>query len=125
VNVKKDGPANSFARVVGELRKGACVSELSGGLAELVQAVQRTGKPGVLTLKIGVRPNKDGESVSLVDDWSVKSPRLERPSTSFFASEEGSLSRSNPRQTEMISVVEGAEQAEEAAAPEFKRAVNG
>ena len=103
-------PSNSFLRTLGELRKGVAMTEASKDLANVVKEVQRTGRPGEMNLKLKVRPSADGESVSIEDDINAKVPRMAKKATTFFATEEGGLSRENPMQPEMFQIVDGDEQ---------------
>jgi len=103
-------PSNSFLRTLGELRKGVSCTEASVDLAKLIREVQRTLKPGEITIRLKVRPSGDGETVRIEDDISSKIPRLDKKATTFFTTEEGGLQRDNPQQPEMFQVVEGHEQ---------------
>lgn len=120
----KDNPSNLFLRTIGELRKGSTASEASDELAKVVREVQRTGKPGEVSLRLKIRPSGDGESVRIEDDVTGKCPRLDRKATSFFTGEDGSLHRDNPNQPEMFQLIEGQAQAAAEASEEPAVAVN-
>lgn len=87
-----------------DLRGGKSVLELDSSLAELVDAVRRTGKAGTLTLRLNIRPASKGRSdddvqvVMIEDAISVKAPQLERGASIFFAGIHGELTRRDPRQ---------------------------
>lgn len=98
---------NSFLAMLGELRKGMTVSELSDALAEVVKAVKDTGKKGGLTLKLEFIPSSGGETVLVTADYSTKEPLPNKSSTTFFTTDDNLLVRRDPRQQEMFGVVEG------------------
>ncbi|HEY0725982.1 MAG TPA: hypothetical protein VGD41_18720 [Pyrinomonadaceae bacterium] len=99
--------------MLGTLRKGLTASELSDELTHLVKVVRETGKKGALTIKFQLTPSSGGESVLVTADWSVKEPRPEKDSTTFFTTEDNALVRHDPRQREMFGVLPG-QQPEEA-----------
>lgn len=98
---------NSFLAMLGELRKGLTVSELSDTLAEVVQAVKETGKKGGLNIKLEFVPSGGGETVLVTADWSTKEPLPNKASTTFFTTDDNLLVRRDPRQREMFGVIEG------------------
>lgn len=110
VNVAK----NSFVKSAAEIRRGAFITEASEKLAELTQAVMKTGKSGSMTITIKMRRNADGESIELTDNINAKIPKKDTPSTNFFAGDNGELLRDHPKQQEMFKVVEGGDQSEAA-----------
>jgi len=95
-------PSNAFDLTLRGLRGGAALAEASDELTKLVAAVRHTGKKGRLTLAIDVEPASAGDSVvlQLRDDLTVKMPRLPKGGSIFFAAEDGTLQRSDPRQKE-------------------------
>lgn len=93
--------------MLGELRKGLTVSELSDELTSLVQRVRDTGRKGELAIKFRFIPSSGGETVLVTADWSVKEPRPEKDSTTFFTTDDNALVRHDPRQREMFGVVAG------------------
>ncbi len=94
---------NSFDKTLRELRRGAVIDECSQALAQVVAAVRATGKPGKLKLELSIVPTSRGDSccVTVLDDVSVKLPRLEKAITIFYANEENLLQRNDPRQQEL------------------------
>lgn len=94
---------NAFEKTVREMRSGVSADELSEHLATLVEAVRRTGKGGVLTYKLKVKPASHGDVkvVMLNDEITLKLPQSERPSSVFFTTDENGLQRSDPNQQEM------------------------
>lgn len=90
----------TFVQVVGEFAEGRTNDELSSALATLVQAVTATQKRGSLTLKLIVEPNGE-QMIRLVDEITVKVPQRARGASIFFAGEDGSLLKRDPRQKEL------------------------
>lgn len=103
----ESAPSNSFLRTLGELRRGSLVTEASQTLADLVQQVRKTGKKGKLTLNLTLRPSAD--AIEITATCEPKVPKLDPKATTLFDTEDGGLQRDDPKQTEMFSVVEGAE----------------
>lgn len=101
--------SNTFSNVLACQRKGALLHELSAKLAEVVQSVRDTGKKGSLTLVLSVERVSESEgTVLLVDDVKAKIPQAPRPTSMFFVADDGTLTRTNPRQYEMeLKAVEG------------------
>jgi hypothetical protein len=90
-----------FSAVLLELQKGGVHRDLSEKLAELVKAVADTQKKGSLTLRIDVTPNKDEATYLLAATVTAKAPQhTSRPSL-FFALDDGSLTRKDPRQMDL------------------------
>lgn len=98
--------------MLGELRKGLTASELSDELTNLIALVRETGKKGEFTIKFKFHPSSGGETVLVTTDWTVKEPRAEKDSTTFFTTDENALVRHDPRQREMFGVVSGKKHAE-------------
>lgn len=88
--------SNAFTRLLAEFRDGATISELSDGLQQVVAAVKDTGRPGkiIFTLKI----QQSGNAMVVTDDITVKAPKLDREKAVFFATDQNTLQRDNPRQ---------------------------
>ncbi len=89
-----------FTETLRDLRAGRTLDELAEHLQAVVQAVQKCGKQGVLTLKLTVKPASRGdlETILIHDLITVKAPEGERAATLFFGTPEGNLTRQNPRQ---------------------------
>lgn len=88
-----------FATVLQQVAKGAVATELSELLADLTADVYEHQKPGTLTVVVKVEPTKGGETVTVSVTPTVKGPRATQASI-FFATEEGQLTRQDPRQLE-------------------------
>jgi hypothetical protein len=88
-----------FADFLLELRRGAAHDELTEALRGLVAAVAEHGKPGDLTFVLKIKPASSGaETVFVTDEVRVKPPKGERPESLYFTDDEGTLTRSDPRQ---------------------------
>ena len=89
-----------FFETLRELRKGQTLEDLTEALAEIVSAVQETGKAGEITLRLRVRPPRPGARsyLTIEDQVSSKIPRADRGDTVFFPLADGSLSRQDPSQ---------------------------
>jgi hypothetical protein len=95
--------ANTFEKTLREVRAGMAMSELSEGLANLVQAVRASGKGGKLVLELKIKPASKGETVCVFieDEITVKAPKPEKASSIFFTTEDNLLQRQDPRQMVM------------------------
>ncbi len=93
-----DKPTGNFWGWLREHKQGALHSELSEKLAELALACLEHEKAGSLTLTINVRDSGDGSTVFVSDDLKAKIPTADRGGSIMFASDDGTLSRQDPRQ---------------------------
>ncbi|GFH36588.1 hypothetical protein [Streptomyces pacificus] len=89
-----------FAAFLQEQSGGQLHDELSSRLHDLIEAVIETGKAGSLSLKVDVKPiaGTDGRTLTVTDAVTTKVPRIERPKSIFFVTDDGNLSRTDPRQ---------------------------
>lgn len=89
--------------ILREYRNGRAADVASQKMAELVQAVDETGKAGSLTITFKVKPEKGGGSQKTVAcDVKTKMPEADLPEAVFFSDGEGALHRSDPQQREMF-----------------------
>ena len=92
------GEVRPATDVLSDLRSGSA-HELTACLSELSQAVQATNKKGTLTYKVTMSPSKtDDSAVTVVDEITLKAPKPERPATLMYVSDDGSLTKHDPRQ---------------------------
>lgn len=71
-------------------------------LADVVRAVDETGKEGSVTITLKIKPAKHGgPEKTLVCEVKAKKPIAEIAPAVFFSNEEGDLHRYDPRQEEM------------------------
>jgi hypothetical protein len=89
-----------FTQMVAELRRGRTGDELTEAMQALVHACKETGKTGALTLVIKVTPGKSGQ-VEITDAIKTNLPVFSRESSLFFVTDDGDLSRKDPRQEEL------------------------
>lgn len=89
--------------ILREIRKGKAVDLASQRMAEIVQAVDETGKPGELTITIKVKPEKGGGSQKVIQvGVKAKIPEVDLPEGVFFSDQDGDLHRTDPAQNEMF-----------------------
>lgn len=95
--------AQTFVDTLQELRRGGAVADLTAQLTELVTAVRATGQAGALMLTVKVAPASRGDvnTLMLVDSVKLKLPTPPKSTTILFASDDGVLTRQDPRQPEL------------------------
>lgn len=93
-----------FAQVLHDIRGGKLDQHAGDLLNELVLAVAETRKAGKLTLTLMVKPDKeaDGNQITIEPKLDIKTPRSELSGSTFFMDDEGNLTRTDPRQQEMV-----------------------
>lgn len=79
------------------IRRGRFVALCSDKLTELVQAVHALDKAGKLTIDLAIKPNSDGQVV-VSAKVKVSSPHPDVGDAIFYATEDGELERTDPRQ---------------------------
>jgi hypothetical protein len=85
-----------FAIMLSQIRP-ATSREAADALADLVRAVQDTGKSGTLTLTIQVKPIADDKQiVQVFDEIKLRKPEHARKGSLAFPDSDGFLSRSDP-----------------------------
>lgn len=95
------GRQRTFSAFLIEQRGGSLHGELTERLAEVVSAALEHGEQGSLVLKVAVKPNKDGITVTVTDEVRCKVPEGDRGAALFYADEAGNLTRRDPRQPEL------------------------
>ena len=95
--ITEDVEPRPFDEFIRELGEGSTNSELSEGLWDLVQRVQDTAKPGMLTLKVAIAFDGHGRLI-VKDEVTLKLPEHSRPTTAFFVDKQGNASRRDPNQ---------------------------
>jgi len=91
----------TFFDTLKDIRDGAVLGEAQAAMRELVEAVLASNKPGKLQLTITVKPTSKGQNdrtLLVTDDLKLITPRAERGTTVFFATDTAELSRRDPRQ---------------------------
>ena len=88
-----------FDDVLRQIRKGAAIEEATRALADVVRAVDDSGKPGSITVTLHVKPAKHGGSEKqLLAEIKTKTPRCDVAGAIFFSDQDGDLHRADPRQ---------------------------
>jgi len=94
--------------VLREMRRGRVVEDMTDALAECVKAVDETNKAAVLTMKITVKPSKDGGwEKTLATAISTTLPRKDTPDAVMFSTADGDLVREDPDQRGLFAEAEG------------------
>lgn len=105
----------SFAGFLKNQRRGELEKELSEAIAGLVSDVRAQGKAGKLTLTIGIKPlPKVQGAFTVSDDIKVAAPARPRGESIFYAEEDGTLTRDDPRQRRLPGVARTEDEAAEA-----------
>lgn len=86
-----------FRELLELLDDGNVEQRLDESLAELILDVQKTVKPGTLTLVLTLKPD-NSELLSATMTSTTKNPQPGAYPTKLFVTEEGELSTRNPRQ---------------------------
>jgi|WetSurMetagenome_2_1015567.scaffolds.fasta_scaffold00090_12 hypothetical protein len=87
----------SFTETLADLAGGEILNDLTEQLAQVVKAVEETGKVGALTLTIKIGTNGEG-AMQVQADIKTKEPQPVRGTTILFHNSDGSLTRNNPKQ---------------------------
>lgn len=89
--------------ILRDIRKGRVVDQASRLMAEVVRAVDVTGKPGKVTIELTIKPEKGGGTQKTITaKVTSKRPEGEIPEAVFFSDAEGDLHRTDPQQSEMF-----------------------
>lgn len=91
---------STFEEVVRDLRRGGASVELNEVLEAVAKAIDKTGNPGSITLTLSMKQDGSGR-LAVTDKIVAKIPGESKRPSIFFVSEEGELSRSDPKQTAM------------------------
>lgn len=90
-----------FTQILHDQRKGKLHEEMTEQLADLVVACVETQKKGSMSLKLTVAPGKDGVTVMLLDEVTVKTPQHDKEAGLYFPNAAGGLGRRHPDQTQL------------------------
>lgn len=108
-------PATEFLE---EYRGGQLDYELAQALATVAQAVRYTEKPGTVTVRFEMKPNRGSRFVLMSDMIKLKVPEEDREQSVFYVNDSGGLSRSDPYQDPLPFTVPVAEDAAAVALPD-------
>lgn len=91
-----------FSNVIEELAHGDVNRQASEQLAEVVAAVEATGKKGRIVISVSV--TKEGTHCVLDADIKTTKPQVGSPATMFFFGKDGAILRDDPRQLDLRSI---------------------
>lgn len=91
--------SQSFADFITDLDDGELAQRLTDELQQVVRGVRRTSLAGALTLKLTFKP--DGRTVITTPQVTTKIPTAKSNSTVFYDTEDGALSRTDPKQLKL------------------------
>lgn len=95
--------AKEFTDTVSTMRNGAADRAASEAMAKLVEAVRATGEAGSITLKLGIKPLKDGDGeLEVTASVGLSLPKVKIPTGIYYATEDNKLTRTDPRQLSML-----------------------
>lgn len=93
-----------FLDTLTHYRRGIAMRSANEALADVVKAVRATGKAGELTVKLKINPSKTGDNeIGVQADVTMKAPKATIPAAVFFADDDGSLHRVDPKQMDAFS----------------------
>lgn len=96
---ENDTDPEAFQKWLDEYPRGALGVDLSEALAEVVFATRAHGKPSSFALKVKITPgNTDLGDLLVSADVETKPAKPDVPKHTFFPTEDGGLSRSDPNQ---------------------------
>jgi hypothetical protein len=88
--------------VLRDIRKGRPVEEATTALADVVRAVDETGKDGSVTITLKVKAAKHGgPEKTIIAEVKAKKPVADIAPAVFFSDADGDLHRVDPNQEEM------------------------
>jgi hypothetical protein len=98
----KERHVRPFAETLQKINRGRLLNELADNMADILEGVMETGKPGSLTLTLKVTKAKAERMIEIVPTIKPNVPRLAPPASMFFVDEASySLSRTDPLQDEL------------------------
>jgi hypothetical protein len=90
--------AETFVAAISGIDHGAVAGKADVLLMELVNAVREMGRKGSVTVVLEVRPYKGNSlNVEVAASVTAKLPQPEAPAGLFFVTEDGALTRDDPR----------------------------
>lgn len=97
-------------QVLLDMRNGAVAQDCNLKFNEVLRAVIDTGGKGKLTINLLVSPGKRGTGGAVLEvetshECKMTKPELTIGRTTFFVTEDGQLTRDDPRQVDMFQEV--------------------
>lgn len=83
------------------VRGGMLIIEASEQLAEVVRAVETTGKAGEITIKLQVKKLSRSGALEIIDKLTSKVPQEAPLTTMLYPTPEGNLITQDPRQQQL------------------------
>ena len=97
--------AETFVAAVSGIDHGAVAAKADDLLMELVNAVREMGRKGSVTVVLEVRPYKGNSlNVEVAASVTAKLPQPEPPAGLFFVTEDGALTRDDPRYDRLFDI---------------------
>ncbi|WP_169294637.1 hypothetical protein [Advenella sp. EE-W14] len=90
-----------FEQTIQRIRSGMLCLEATEQLAQVVKAVEETGKPGELNIKITIKRLGRSGALDISDKVTSKVPKEQPITTMMFVSPEGNLLTEDPRQSKL------------------------
>lgn len=95
--------AQSLPDVLGLVRGGYALHDASKKLAEVIQAVKATGKPGEVTLTIKISPDKTDDRIfTLKPSVKAKIPEKGYAEGHVFIDSTGRITKEDPAQMDLL-----------------------
>jgi hypothetical protein len=94
-------PSNAFMTVLQAHGNGESCQELTEGMQDCIDAVNLTGKPAVLTLKVKFTAAGRSGAIVVMADVVTKLPPGEKTTSIWFAGENNTLHREDPKQHQL------------------------
>lgn len=91
----------NFLEFLQSFRRGELLSQADDRLEELIEAVQRTGAKGEITIKLPFKVNDAGQ-IECVPSIAMKKPQPALGTGIYFATDEGRLTRRDPNQSDFF-----------------------
>lgn len=95
----------SFLEFLQSFRRGELLTAADEMLAELMEAIDRTGGKGEITIKLPFKPNDAGQ-IECVPDLALKKPRKPMGTGIYFVSDDKKLTRRDPAQEDLFDELE-------------------
>lgn len=89
-------PRRDFQDILTDLEEGQFHADLTTSFPELIRKVQEANLVGTLTITLKVKPR--GRQVDIIPSFTAKAPTRKTDPSVFFVDDEGTVTRSDPKQ---------------------------
>lgn len=99
------GPAKGkeFSYTISTMRSGSADEAASAALKQLVEAVEKTGGKGSVTVQLAICPMKDGDGeLEVKAKIKLTLPSVDLKTAIMYADDDFNLTRANPKQLSML-----------------------